>query len=679
MTVQQPALVQYRPPRRSILTRIAAWFRAAPVQAAPKEFDGGATAAGDTGVRDDYPTEASMSAMAAFPFVRAALFAKVQDISGLPVVVKDRKGSVKTDGPMVRLLEQPASRTMWRWFIAQMVLDFELTGDAFAVLVGGPSVYSLHRLHPNATSVVPENDMQIAAYSYDAGGKEQRYAWETVLHVRGQSWQDGVKQLVGEGAIRCLHETLSADLAARKQRKKTSRRGHFDFVVSPEGRDGASSQLSPQNRQKVADGIDEMAEEGRSALVLGVPMKVTPISATPQQMQQAELERSAREDILAVFQVPPTRVGLPGANYATQRQESKTYWESLIHGPIAAFADALTWLARTIGDPGDRIEFDTSDVESLQEGKTERLRRVTQHILNGVSPADAYEVEGFLDIAQRVRTQGAQQTPPEPPRAATRAAPTRDEVWRAFIRDLHEPIEKAGRQAVQRMLAAQAERYAERIAEELAKEGVPARSHARISVSVVDAILANGAEQTAMAEAMRRWFAQSFERSVRSEIRRLGIDISFDPTAAPVDELVSAFVTNVGPTTAEAVRQIVESGVANGATIAEIQRALIDSRAFAPDRALAIARTETTGVVGRGQEVAHQAAIAHGVRLRKEWLTARDGAVRESHRRMDGQIREIGEDFVDPVTGAAAPHPGAFDSAAQNVNCRCTTLPVVED
>ena len=47
-----------------------------------------------------------------------------------------------------------------------------------------------------------------------------------------------------------------------------------------------------------------------------------------------------------------------------------------------------------------RVHFDFSAVEALQTERTERLNRVSQHIINGLAPSDAYRAEGFDTIAE---------------------------------------------------------------------------------------------------------------------------------------------------------------------------------------------------------------------------------------------------------------------------------------
>ena len=142
--------------------------------------------------------------------------------------------------------------------------------------------------------------------------------------------------------------------------------------------------------------------------------------------------------------------------------------------------------------------------------------------------------------------------------------------------------------------------------------------------------------------------------------------------------LVEEFASRVTEATGEAVRQIVMRGILEGQTIQQMQERLMASAAFSPSRALMVARTETTRSVNMGAESAYQAAAAQGVDVRKEWLSARDAATRPSHLGMDGQVVALGEQFRAP-NGRQTPAPGGFGVAEEDINCRCTTLPVLDD
>lgn len=97
-----------------------------------------------------------------------------------------------------------------------------------------------------------------------------------------------------------------------------------------------------------------------------------------------------------------------------------------------------------------------------------------------------------------------------------------------------------------------------------------------------------------------------------------------------------------------------------------------------PGRARVIAQTETTRAYGAG-------ALAGGMEqsrvtgrlLRKRWDTEHDDRVRQGHRAVDGEIRDLGMPFY--VDGVALMFPGDPVGPPESViNCRCDLVIINE-
>ena len=86
-------------------------------------------------------------------------------------------------------------------------------------------------------------------------------------------------------------------------------------------------------------------------------------------------------------------------------------------------------------------------------------------------------------------------------------------------------------------------------------------------------------------------------------------------------------------------------------------------------RAKTIARTEAHRIQEASAQDAREKAISRGARVVKQWDATMDGATREAHRRLDGQIAEVHEPFVYGTLTAM--YPGDFGDPAQDCNCRC--------
>jgi uncharacterized protein with gpF-like domain len=69
---------------------------------------------------------------------------------------------------------------------------------------------------------------------------------------------------------------------------------------------------------------------------------------------------------------------------------------------------------------------------------------------------------------------------------------------------------------------------------------------------------------------------------------------------------------------------------------------------------------------------AQKAAKDKGADVVKQWDSMLDKKVRSTHRKLDGQIREVDEPFE--MDGKKAMFPGDFGDPAEDCNCRCASL-----
>lgn len=93
-------------------------------------------------------------------------------------------------------------------------------------------------------------------------------------------------------------------------------------------------------------------------------------------------------------------------------------------------------------------------------------------------------------------------------------------------------------------------------------------------------------------------------------------------------------------------------------------------------RAVTIARTEGGRVRSIATQKGYESATSHGVNMKKRWLATLDAKTRIDHGELDGQTVPVGGLFT--VNGVSAPGPRLFGVAYEDINCRCTTIAIVE-
>ena len=125
------------------------------------------------------------------------------------------------------------------------------------------------------------------------------------------------------------------------------------------------------------------------------------------------------------------------------------------------------------------------------------------------------------------------------------------------------------------------------------------------------------------------------------------------------------------------IRAEVSRGIAAGYTWNEVATKLAKSFkttefSKAYNNAMRIVRTEGHRIQVQSAMDAQQVAKDYGADIVKQWDATLDDRTRETHRMLDGQIRELDELFE--VGGMQADAPGMFGDPAEDCNCRCALL-----
>ena len=118
----------------------------------------------------------------------------------------------------------------------------------------------------------------------------------------------------------------------------------------------------------------------------------------------------------------------------------------------------------------------------------------------------------------------------------------------------------------------------------------------------------------------------------------------------------------------------ISRGIAQSLSYAEIAKAISNDSSVSMSNAMRITRTEAHRISQQATEEAQFKAKEAGADIVKQWDATLDRKTRPHHRELDGQVREIGEKFVIPSTGAAATRPGGFGIAKEDINCRCVLI-----
>jgi HK97 family phage portal protein len=156
---------------------------------------------------------------------------------------------------------------------------------------------------------------------------------------------------------------------------------------------------------------------------------------------------------------------------------------------------------------------------------------------------------------------------------------------------------------------------------------------------------------------------QSFEHRVNSLLQ-----IRMDKLTG-INNTIKNRLTNTLATT---LNEQIQAGASATQQVEALREAVRSFFNLSASRALLIARTESGGAVNGGSMLYYQ---NEGVQA-KEWVTAHDELVRESHREAEAQgAIPMANSFAN---GLMYPQDQSSGEPAEVCNCRCSLLPVVE-
>ena len=184
-------------------------------------------------------------------------------------------------------------------------------------------------------------------------------------------------------------------------------------------------------------------------------------------------------------------------------------------------------------------------------------------------------------------------------------------------------------------------------------------------------------------ETLSEYLAQSYEDGFLGtmyDLQGQGI-----PLVIPIDQeqIVAAIqhetklsenlYTALGRDTKDLSKKIageISRGISGGMMYSEIARNIAAYGRIPKNNAMRIARTEAHRIQTKAAIDAQWKAKGKGADVVKQWDSTLDGRTRDSHRQVDGEIRELDEKFSNGLL-----YPGdPSGKAAEVVNCRCALL-----
>lgn len=276
------------------------------------------------------------------------------------------------NSPLLNLVQKPNPWQSGFEFFEMLHHHLELTGNAYITLEsatrnGLPT--ELYLLPPDRVSIMPDPTKKIAGYRYTVNGKSVDYSADEIIHVKYPNPVDPAG-LYGMGVIEAGETRFDSDRAMAEHERDFWRNGaKITGVLETTG------DVSDTMFARMRDSIRAFfRNSGISTLLLENGITYKSVSDGPAKLGLIELATMSRDQILAMFGVPATKLGiLEKANYKADEAD-RYFWTETIDPKLTRLEQALSVLVEMF-HPGsnyelkyERLNF-TDDLPQMQIAK----------------------------------------------------------------------------------------------------------------------------------------------------------------------------------------------------------------------------------------------------------------------------------------------------------------------
>lgn len=414
-------------------------------------------------------------------------------------------------------------------------------------------------------------------------------------------------------------------------------------------------------------------------------------------MEFIETKKISKSEILAAYGTNPVVLG----DFSEVKSEAgvkvilKDFWTSVVIPNQDYIENKVFSEFLSTYDPSIRMFFDNSDVEVLQEDFNILLERAKKLFEMGYSVND---INTRLNLGMPELENGnvgylpgnlfsidSIANPEIEANVSAKKSPNLKKKITTQERDRqreHEKIQDKSEIKFRKVMRKYYNDQEKRVIEKL--ENIPEMTLIANykSKAIEDELFDDNEEIKELIAVMSPLWEETYGIGFEIVAADLGLDLSFRPLSSDFLKFQKFKVTKIAPSMFETVKvgvqQALKDGLAERETIREIAGRIKKVYDIADNRAITIARTESTSSLNAGRLDIYKDPEARVKKIK--WITARDEHVRSSHVVLDGMLATPGQFFVDKNgRKTKLKHPGDNlngASAGDLVNCRCT---IIED
>jgi len=630
-----------------------------------------------------------------------------KDVAGIPLVFlsdpEDIESDVGPGDPLRELMTSPTKGATTRRLIGWSVMMRQLRGETIWIVSRGPrGKISINPwVDPSKFKEKVSRDEGLYAWTYRQDQREYMLDPSEVLWVgqdnpsnpyRGQS---PLKAAADSVAMQVYGKGLALDMV--------SRGGERGLVLSTDIalQEGQYEQLiSNLQRRRPGDG------KATRDMIFDNGLKLENPDLTREDIDILAWLNASKDDICQVYGMAPVLIGDDdAAQYKSAPEAIRLYWQQTITPLLRSYEDAFdSFFTEQLG-MGTYIRFDLSKVKALQRDEAEKAQIAEAYSRMGI-PLVAINSKlglGFDDADMEIADAYVPPVPPPPPAPAEEPEKSLHKglTNETIRRRAESMVFKAGRerrrQSAERSMwnsykrvAGEYRDKADKIVREaLEVHGVGPRATNEIQRGLYAMQRDLSDDLVAATEPAHRDALMIGQASIQELVDGKSLPwhdrVKFLSSSVSADEVMrkrTAYIrANIAAALIDMVNDLAQTVLAaageEGRSVGWVASRLRDAwSGWSSGQARTIARTEvgTMYNVGRFDEMAKQGFEHH------EWLTSIDEETRGpgdefDHEQCNGVVRRIGEQFPCGLT-----HPQEDGGEAGNViNCRCETIPTVED
>ena len=631
-------------------------------------------------------------------------------------VVRDGRvfAEPQPDHPISRLLNMP-SPILSRFDLNKQTSGYkELNGNAYW-LIGRSAATGMAEqlvmLRPDRVTIIPDNSVQrhVLAYLYRVDGEPFVLNPRDVIHHRFFNPDD---DLYGQSTLDAVRQTVSDDQAARHYNTNFYRN-----AARPDGGLSFEQTLSDADYERIRSEWRKGhggTENAHKIAILEKGATWESIGLSQKDMDFIEARKLNREEIASAYGVPPVLINsYEHANYNTAKTQVALFWHETMMPKVISMAETMTNNmdkmlgagAATLSSDDLFIGFDLRNVWALTQEANDRLKAGLDAVKTGVLTINELRERENLDSVEWGDTywkpMGLIDVPEEPeeeeeppdavpadddnPEEGNEENPNEEDdtrqvqllVWKSFVSttdSLEPPFAKFARAIFERMETEVLSKLGALDSERMYKAYSVKASDADIDLVLFDLVATKEAVEELAEPLMKNMVIEG--GGIGDDLIRIGVD--FDPDSPAVTKLIQqkaqTFATRVSDTTWVELKNSLSAGVAAGESVQELAGRVTHTMNVRQSQALKIARTEVAGAVNGGVLLSFEQNS--DIIAAKQWVTAGDEVVRDSHVDVNGQVKSLNSAFL--LEGGALMFPGDPGGPAEEViNCRCTIQPVM--